>query len=66
MQSKCDKLCANYESLQRQREDAESSNKRVLGNLRERIKSLTERVNELQDQLVEARIGRELREREYS
>jgi hypothetical protein len=38
----------------------------VSANLRDRIKSLTDRVNELQDQLVEARIGKELREREYS
>lgn len=38
----------------------------MITNLRDKIKALNERVSELQGQLVEAKIGRELREREFT
>ena len=42
--SKNGKLLASYELGQRQKEDAENSSKRVIANLRERVKALTDRM----------------------
>jgi hypothetical protein len=52
--------------LSRQKEEADQSNKRVIVNLKDKIRHLTERVNEIQSQMVDLKIGRELREREHS
>lgn len=47
-----DKTFASFDLLSRQKEEIESSNRKVIANLKEKIKSLTDRVNELQGQLV--------------
>ena len=66
LQAKSEKLLASYELIQRQREDAENSSKRVIANLRDRVKTLTDNTSHLQSQLMDSKIARELREREFS
>ena len=48
----------SLDGVSKQKEEIEASNKRVITNLKEKIRSLTERVGEVQSQLVESKISR--------
>jgi uncharacterized coiled-coil protein SlyX len=52
LQVRVERLGAGLESVSKQKEESEQSNRRVIANLKEKIKSLTERVGEVQSQLV--------------
>jgi N12 class adenine-specific DNA methylase len=52
------RLTNSYESLAKQKEEGELSNKKVIANLKEKLKGQTDKISEMQNQIVEIRISR--------